>query len=221
MKQLFIKKENTKSLVLVFLGYGQDGRIFEFLSQSNHDVALVYDYEDLSFDEALYQEYASINVIAWSMGVMMAPLILNKANLCSKVFFSAAINGTIEGIDDNYGIPLSMWQATIDSISEINVLKFYRRMCLNKESYENFLECKPARSVESLKNELEKLQQWALLAKVDDFIYDLAIVGYKDRIMDPKNQLSSWSEKPTDLIHEEQLPHFSKEQFIRILSHCK
>lgn len=221
MKQLFIKKENTKSLVLVFLGYGQDGRLFKCLEQSSYDVAVVYDYEDLSFDESLYQEYQSINIIAWSMGVMMAPLILDKTNLLSKVIFSAALNGTIEGIDDNYGIPLVMWQATIDAISADNVLKFYRRMCLNKADYDNYLEYKPVRSVESLKNELEKIKEWALLPKVNSFSYDLAIIGNKDRIINPKNQFSSWNIKSSDLIQKDDLAHFSKEQFIKILELCK
>lgn len=55
---------------------------------------------------------------------MVAPKVLNQYGLLNKVSFSTAINGTLEGIDNKLGIPLSMWQSTIDALDETNAVKF-------------------------------------------------------------------------------------------------
>ena len=86
MKQCFLKKTDKKSLDLVFLGYGQDEKPFQYLKDiTPNSVALVYDYTDRDFDPSLYYEFEDINLITWSMGVMAAPKVLNKYDLLKKV----------------------------------------------------------------------------------------------------------------------------------------
>lgn len=51
MKQFFVRKNNTDTLNLLFSGYGQDENPFLSL-ESHNDLAVVYDYEDLNFDES-------------------------------------------------------------------------------------------------------------------------------------------------------------------------
>ena len=82
MKQCFLKKTDKKSLDLVFLGYGQDEKPFQYLQDiTQNSVALVYDYTDRDFDPSLYYEFENINLITWSMGVMAAPKVLNKYDI--------------------------------------------------------------------------------------------------------------------------------------------
>ena len=79
MQQIFLQQQHSKNLVLIFLGYGQDQNPFNSLKTvTSDDIAIVFDYQDLSFDESLYQEYDQITLIAWSMGVMIAPIVLSK-----------------------------------------------------------------------------------------------------------------------------------------------
>ena len=55
MKQCFLKKTDKKILDLVFLGYGQDEKPFQYLKDiTPNSVALVYDYTDRDFDPSLY-----------------------------------------------------------------------------------------------------------------------------------------------------------------------
>ena len=62
MKQCFLKKTDKKSLDLVFLGYGQDEKPFQYLKDiTPNSVALVYDYTDRDFDPSLYYEFEDIN----------------------------------------------------------------------------------------------------------------------------------------------------------------
>ncbi|MBQ8478144.1 MAG: DUF452 family protein, partial [Succinivibrio sp.] len=52
MQQIFLQQQHSKNLVLIFLGYGQDKNPFNSLNTvTRDDIAIVYDYQDLSFDE--------------------------------------------------------------------------------------------------------------------------------------------------------------------------
>ena len=216
MQQIFLQQQHSKNLVLIFLGYGQDKNPFNSLNTvTRDDIAIVYDYQDLSFDESLYQEYEKITLIAWSMGVMIAPIVLsNTAKLVQKI----ALNGTVQGIDDTLGIPPSLWQATIDSLTEQTYLKFVRRMCSDTSLYEEYLQNKPQRALESFKSELISLQAIAKQRKQNNFEYDLAIVGNKDKIIAPKRQLLSWSNAHV-LVKQTEIAHYSLETFKALVAH--
>ena len=57
MQQIFLQQQHSKNLVLIFLGYGQDQNPFNSLKTvTSDDIAIVFDYQDLSFDESLYQD---------------------------------------------------------------------------------------------------------------------------------------------------------------------
>ena len=211
MKQCFLKKTDNKILDLVFLGYGQDEKPFSYLKDiTPNSLSLVYDYTDRDFDPSLYDEFEDINLVTWSMGVMAAPKVLNKYDLLKKVSFSTAINGTLEGIDDKLGIPLSMWQATIDALDETNAVKFYRRMCTNLKTFNEYMETRPDRSVESLKAELTALIPFSKEPLVDNFVYNTAIIGMKDRIFSPSNVLAS-CKLHRQKVEESENGHYSKD----------
>ena len=213
MKQYFVNKSDTKRLNLVFLGYGQDERPFLYLkNQSEDSLALVYDYTNRNFDPDVFDGFDEICLIAWSMGVMAAPKVLNKYALLKKVKISTAINGTLEGIDDTLGIPLSMWQATIDALDEKNAVKFYRRMCSDKLLFCEYMVNRPDRSVDSLKAELEALIPFSREPLVSDFVYDSTIVGKKDKIFSPRNVIRSCDLHRMDVI-ESEYGHYSKDDF--------
>ena len=216
MQQIFLQQQHSKNLVLIFLGYGQDQNPFKSLNTvTKDDIAIVFDYQDLSFDESLYQEYESITLIAWSMGVMIAPIVLSNT---AKLFKKIALNGTVQGIDDTLGIPPSLWQATIDSLTEQTYLKFVRRMCSDTSLYEEYLQNKPQRALESFKSELISLQAIAKQKKQNNFEYDLAIVGNKDKIIAPKRQLLSWSNAHV-LVKQTEIAHYSLETFKALVAH--
>ena len=216
MQQIFLQQQHSKNLVLIFLGYGQDQNPFKSLNTvTKDDIAIVFDYQDLSFDESLYQEYESITLIAWSMGVMIAPIVLSNT---AKLFKKIAVNGTVQGIDDTLGIPPSLWQATIDSLTEQTYLKFVRRMCSDTSLYEEYLQNKPQRALESFKSELISLQAIAKQRKQNNFEYDLAIVGNKDKIIAPKRQLLSWSNAHV-LVKQTEIAHYSLETFKALVAH--
>ena len=142
------------------------------------------------------------------------PTITRRPKIVKKI----ALNGTVQGIDDTLGIPASLWQATIDSLTEQTYLKFVRRMCSDTSLYEEYLQNKPQRALESFKSELISLQAIAKQRKQNNFEYDLAIVGNKDKIIAPKNQLLSWSNAHV-LVKQTEIAHYSLETFKALVAH--
>ncbi len=164
MKLDFLKQDGHY-LMLFVSGYGQDPNTFKrFVASLPHDTAfaVIYDYEDCgnALDFSILSKFFHIRVIAWSMGVMFAPHILAKEE---PLNFEKciAVNGTVEGIDDEYGIPQRVWDETIDSMDEEHALNFIRLMCRTPALIEEYLKHRPERSVESLKSELIYIKEYA------------------------------------------------------------
>lgn len=204
MKQLFLRRNGSSRLVLFFAGFGQDERPFAVRNKSGCDLGMVYDYEDDVFDLSLYRDYQRVDVVAWSMGVMMAARILEKAAL--PVTGTVAVNGTLEGIDDELGIGFAMWEATQTALSAVSIGKFYRRMCTPADAG-YYLEHCPERDLTGLKKELQYLKSVALSVKPSAFSFDRAYVGLKDRIIPCDNQRRSWSKHGVKTI-EGDFAHF-------------
>ena len=105
-----------------------------------------------------------------------------------------------------------MWQSTIDALDETNAVKFYRRMCTNLKTFNEYMETRPARSVESLKAELEALIPFSKEPLVEDFAYTITYIGMKDRIFSPANVLASCELHQIDVTKSEN-GHYSKDDF--------
>ena len=95
MQQVFLQQNHSSKLNLIFLGYGQDVAHFEYLKdKTDNYIALVFDYQNHNFDASVYTEYQEINLITWSMGVMVAPVVLVNTSLVDKLISKVAITVT-------------------------------------------------------------------------------------------------------------------------------
>ena len=140
MKYSFLKKDRKKSLILFFAGWSMDTTPFTGLSQLDCDSVVVYDYTDLSLEKNILDGYANVFVFAWSFGVYAAAYWLQKENV--RPTMAVAINGTLSPIDDEQGIPVGVFNGTLENLSEKSLLKFYRRMCQSTEQYTAFMSSK-------------------------------------------------------------------------------
>ncbi len=190
MKLDFLKQEGH-NLILFVSGYGQDLNTFKRFEASlpeDSALAVIYDYEDDGkvIDLDIFEKFSKIRVIAWSMGVMFAPAIFKNAP--SLPFEKRiAVNGTVEGIDAEYGIPENVWDETIASMDEEHALNFIRLMCRSPALIEEYLKNRPQRSVESLKSELVYIKEYAHRTNAEKRqvtkFYDEAYSSKRDLIM--------------------------------------
>ncbi len=190
MIQQFLKQNNSDTLLLFFAGWGMDATPFENTFKGDDDVCICFDYTTLDFDYSILSSYKHIKVIAWSLGVWVANYLLSDKNL--PIQSATAINGTIEAIDDQRGIPVDIYMGTLNGLSERSLEKFNLRMCGKASLKKTFDSVQPKRDLESLITELQALYNYITSHQVSGSIYTKAIIGLNDRIFPADNQQLSW-----------------------------
>ncbi len=184
MEYKWLNKKESKEIIVFFNGWGMDETVVANLNAGNYDILMFYDYNTLEteFDFAILDKYEKRHLVAWSMGVMTATLFNIKYNA------STAVNGTLKPIDNNFGIPVKIYDLTIRGFNKNGAKKFIRNMFDKEPSH---IQIK--RSLESQKNELSALKNY----KADeDFKYSKVLISDNDKIIPVKNQCAYWGKEP-------------------------
>lgn len=193
MKNFWLDNQNRSKLLLVFLGWGMDENVLKHLNSCGYDVLAIYDYRDLDFSEDLSM-YDEIHAIAWSMGVLVLSIVAESLGVQKSI----AINGTQKLIDAKFGINPKMYQRTLDGLSIETRDMFFANMFDQNTYYQRFLP--PLRDLQEQKDELEFLQNLALLERDFDFDFDCAIISSRDKIIPTKNQKNFWQTKKVKVV---------------------
>ncbi len=173
-----------------------DARPLKHLVSDNYDVLMLYDYSHLesAIDiTKIMRGYENTSLVSWSMGVWAGQQIF--AGCQNLLTHRIAINGTLCPIDDRYGIPVKTVRATLENFDEKQRLKFYFRMCRDRELYKKFIKNQPKRSVADQKQELSNLLKTATCNTQQKAVYSRAIVAEHDFVIPTQNQLQFWPEK--------------------------
>ena len=124
MKQLFIPgsaSTPSRRLILYFNGWALGPVAVEHLAgEQGYDLLILWDYRDdqLDFD---FHPYRELRLVAWSMGVWAADRFFSEhPRLREHLISGTAVAGTGYPMDDVYGIPEAVYQATLGSITEEN-----------------------------------------------------------------------------------------------------
>ena len=210
MKIDFLRRSGSPTLELFFAGWGMDSRPFAWAADSPHtahcDFAVCYDYSDMALDAEALRPYSEVRVRAWSLGVYAASLVL--PGLHCAVSSALAINGTLTPVDDTLGIPVAVYDATLENLSAESVDRFNRRMC---GAHRAVFEARRsphslARSVDSLLAELKHIRECAARKDRAQFTdWDMAILSRKDRIFPIANMRKAWFAIPVLELDE---PHY-------------
>ena len=178
--------------------------IVKHLENSEFDVLCFSNYNnDFNFNLALLKPYNEIYLIAWSMGVWAAAKTFENCKL--KFTKSIAINGTLKPINDNFGIPTSIFEGTINNFSDRNKMKFDRRMLGSKDNFTWFQNLASKRENNSQLEELKIIYKNAINTTID-FTFDEIFIGQQDLIFPVINQIEFWKHKGH--ITQVECPHF-------------
>ena len=213
MKHQTIQSNHSRNIILFFAGWGMDATPFRAFSELGKDCMIVYDYSDFKADFDI-SRYSGYYVVAWSFGVYAAAYWLTTQK--KKPLKAVAINGTLSPIDDECGIPCKLFDATLNGLSEKSLLKFIRRMCGNDISYNWFMENHPARTIDSLRNELITMKEISSQHPQVFEKWDVAYISEKDYIFPTENQKKAWSGKTKYVVLDGEC-HLPK-NFIQIIN---
>jgi len=199
MKTYIRRREKNNKLVVFYGGWGTDENVFIPLCTDDFDFILFYNY---SADEALLlpetKTYDSITLIGWSLGVWAAEYLSPRTGI--KPDLTIAVNGTPIPADNRYGIPLHVFEGTLNNITETNMEKFYLRMFGDRKNYLLNSDRIPHRSVKSLHDELRWLYNRIMEQKEPGFKWDYAVTSETDRVF-PSRNLNGYWEKEKSTIH--------------------
>ena len=160
MKEYWLNKKNNKDLIIFFTGWGMDHNPFKPLKCNDLDILIFYDYSDLKLNNLSLnniinsEKYLNIYLIGFSLGVGALGYLLSE-EIIGKVKRVIAINGTLEPIDDEKGIPRQIFENTIKFWDSENKTNFIRRMCRDQDTINKYHSILPKRT---LSEELDELQ---------------------------------------------------------------
>ncbi len=207
MKTYIRRREANDELVVVYGSWGTDENVFVPLCNDEFDFILFYNY---SADEALVlpemKTYKRITLIGWSLGVWAAEYLSPKTGI--KPDITIAVNGTPIPADDQFGIPLNIFEGTLNNITELNMEKFYLRMFGDKRTYRLNRDRLPRRTVKSLHDELRWLYNRMMEQKEPGFTWNYAITSEFDRVFPAKNLKSYWEKEEMTKHIILPLPHY-------------
>lgn len=207
MKTYIRRREKNNKLILFYGGWGTDENVFAPFCDDDSDFILFYNY---SADEALVlpeiKTYEKITLIGWSLGVWAAEYLSNKTGIKPDV--TIAVNGTPVPADNQYGIPLNVFEGTLNNITEENIEKFYFRMFGDKKNYLANIDRIPHRTIKSLHDELRWLYNRIMEQKEPGFRWDYAVTSEIDRVFPSENLKSYWEKEKSTYHIILPLPHY-------------
>jgi len=113
MKTYIRRREKNDRLLVMFGGWGTDENFFAPFCNDELDFILFSNY---SADEPLVlpeiKTYKKIILIGWSLGVWAAEFLSPKTGIRADV--TIAVNGTPIPADDKFGIPLNVFEGTLN-----------------------------------------------------------------------------------------------------------
>ena len=206
MKSAWLHQQRHEQLIIFCNGWGMDAIPFLPLGAREYDVLMLFDYRDLTLDcdlAALFKQYQKTFLVSWSMGVWAGQQIFQSWS--HGLQGAIAINGTLCPIHDQFGIPVRLYDATLEQFSETTRLKFYRRMCRDRQIFNTFLDNQPQRSVQNQGLELAALQGQVTCHPAETAIYAQVVIANQDLVVPTANQLAFWQGREVRRIEG---PHF-------------
>lgn len=203
---------SARALLFFFNGWGMtSAAVAHLLPPQGMDILIISDYRSLeeAFPSATKQ-YESYYLAAWSIGVWAAELLAQQHKL-PHITESIALAGSPHIRHDLYGIPIAIFDQTLEAVSGENRNRFNRRMCGGKKLKALFEEFS-RRPTDDIREELQCVQQ---IEKTKYPIYTptalpwtKAFVAQRDRIVPYQNLLLFWQSNNTPVYLLPEADHY-------------
>ncbi|MDE6811482.1 MAG: DUF452 family protein [Muribaculaceae bacterium] len=194
-KIIYQSPDKTHRLILIFAGWSTTPSFYQGLHSDGWDIAVVWNYSSLELDTSFIDNYNTVFIIGWSLGVAAAAHAASTSLPPEKIGAAFAVNGTLLPSDDRFGIPCSIYEATRAGLNARNLLKFTGRMGYNpkdtinpeatgKEDISNS-------DYDELAHELEIIRD---KASSGDLPWKRIYISEGDRIFPPENMIEFWTQ---------------------------
>lgn len=205
IKFLHRSPENTR-LIVIICGWSAGPEAVGEIEVKGWDIAVIYDFTEFNLDFNFLNSYYTVYLYGWSLGVYAASRLIPA----DRITCAFAINGTLKPIDNDEGIPSSIYEGTLQGLDLMTLRKFRLRMAGDKKRVEKLEERGPS-DIENLKYQLyafRQLQNDTKNTGSKDMPWIRAFISKDDRIFPPCNQKRSWKKEDDVDIVELSGAHF-------------
>ncbi len=198
--------ESASKLIVFFNGWGFAQNVVAHLKiNADTNLLVVSDYRDLDSNLIDFEPYKHRSVIAWSFGVAnYAAWQQTRPDIFDT---KIAINGTLQGVNRQLGIPKKVVQHTIDTLNMESYREFLNR-CFNATCISDLANLTPAISdseLEIKKHELQSIKNRDY-SKNQTSKWDHIWISKQDRIFPCKNQIRAWQDHQYSIIDAAHAP---------------
>lgn len=194
--------EGNQQLILIFAGWGTEASFYQHVVEEGWDTAVVYDYSTPDLDSSFLDNYHTVWLFAWSLGVVAASVLP-----ASKITAAYAINGSPIPCHDQFGIPVETYRNTGKRLTPDNLMRFRRRVAGGKAAFEAVFSQLPNddQYIESLQRQLDQIP---LIPANNDIPWRRVFYGDRDMIFPQSNILNVWKELGYDVTILSGEPHY-------------
>ena len=202
MKTRWLRQSGAPELLIFFHGWSMDETTVAHLAPEDLDVLLIWDYSDwegIPDWSGLAGRYATVRVLAWSLGVWAAARCLGTG----PVFWreAVALNGSLTPVDAVYGIAPEIFDGTAEHWLEAGARRNFYRRCRGGSGGTD-----PARDPLGQQRELRFLREAVSREPVRN-VFDRAVIGTRDRIFGAAALRAAWARMPETRVAKLDLPH--------------
>lgn len=196
--RVIFSQPGNRRLILIFAGWSTTPAFYRDLHSEGWDIAVVWDYTDLDFDPSVIEDYSSVFIIAWSMGVAAAAHAAATTLPSGRIAAAFAVNGTLYPSSDRFGIPENIYESTRATLNARNLLKFTKRMGYVPPAPETMPPVAPEDfyipDFDSLAIELENMRSEALKGSLP---WKRVYISTNDRIFPAESMHAYWEAAPS------------------------
>ncbi len=204
MKAHWLNKKGNKKCILFFNGWGMDENAVKHLAADDYDVYMCSNYSSIEGIEIYQEHYDKVYLVAWSLGVWAVSVAVDPEKV--HIDKAIAINGTQMPKNEESGIHPAIFENTLENWDTRNRNKFNMRILGGKEAFAKWNNLLSSRPCEEQKKELENINNQLNATSLSNIKYDCSLIGKKDLIFLPENQVRYWKDK-ADIV-EMDLPHY-------------
>ena len=202
MKARWLRQSGAPELLIFFHGWSMDETTVAHLAPEELDVLLIWDYsdwEEMPDWSGLARNYATVRVLAWSLGVWAAARSLGNGPAFWRE--AVALNGSLWPVDATYGIAPEIFAGTAEHWLEEGARRNFYRRCRGGTGGTY-----PARNPLEQQRELRFLEEAVQQEPVHN-VFDRAVIGTRDRIFGAAALRAAWSRLSEIRVTELDLPH--------------
>lgn len=207
-RHTWMHKTHSEELLICFSGWALNDQCFAHLEPGNKDVLVFWDYGSQQTLPSI-ENYRSITVVGYSMGVLMASCYFTLFP-SARIEKCVAINGTMQPVSSEFGMDPNPYHQTIAQMSATAFREFVFLVAGDAAQFRKIYRFTLPYETSHMQSGLIYFQEIQDLKPVP-LVWSQAILSKKDLVFPYERLLAFWTQQniPVFSLDEGHFPFFN------------